>query len=200
MAKILNIKAWLVGIIMMMAGLSGCGNTSSEKTQKISGEEWNVTVHRAWEFNDTVNGIGITTDCKYRVADTAQVNQALAGIKPETGHFSFGWTIESSDGTVWLVAYEDEPLLSERVKVTTANSLPEYEGNVQVAFRFADADKWAAITEENIGKRLAVIVNGQVMNAPQVNMRINSGNCSVSIPADKIREYLPNLDMEKLKQ
>ena len=99
-----------------------------------------------------------------------------------------------------MVAYESIPLLSEIVKVNEANSIPAYGGDIQIGFRFNDADKWATITRENIGKRLAVFVNGQLMNAPQVNSEIESGNCSVSIPADMIHDYLPSLDLEKLKQ
>lgn len=39
-----------------------------------------------------------------------------------------------------------------------------------------------------------------VADTARVNSEITSGSCSVSIPADKIHEYLPNLDLEKLKQ
>ena len=52
----------------------------------------------------------------------------------------------------------------------------------------------------HIGKRLAVFVNGQLINAPQVNSEIESGSCSVSIPANMATEFLPNLDLEKIKQ
>ena len=76
--------------------------------------------------------------------------------------------------------------------------MASYDGNIQVAFKFADAKRWETITQENIGKRLVVFVNGQLMNAPQVNSEITLGNCSVSIPAEMIHEYLPNLDLEKL--
>lgn len=78
--------------------------------------------------------------------------------------------------------------------------MPSYSGNIQVAFKFADADKWATITRENIGSRLAVFVNSQLMNAPQVNNEITSGNCSVTIPGDMIKQYLPDIDLEKIKQ
>jgi hypothetical protein len=43
-------------------------------------------------------------------------------------------------------------------------------------------------------------VNGQLMNAPQVNSEIESGRCSVSIPTNMVKDFLPNLDLEKIKQ
>lgn len=63
-----------------------------------------------------------------------------------------------------------------------------------------DAEKWATITRENIGKRLALFVNDQLMNAPKVNSEIESGRCSVSIPANMVKDFLPNIDLEKIKQ
>ena len=195
MTRLLKLSALLVGIALAGTAIA-CGNTSTTKTEKVEGTEWNVTVCKSKSFNDSLTGVN--TDAIYTVADTATINQKLLGVKPE--NLTIGWTIPSADGKIWLVAYENEPVLNEKVKVTEANSIPSYGGDIQVAFKFVDAKKWETITQENIGKRLAVFVNGQLMNAPQVNTEITSGSCSVSIPADKIHEYLPNLDLEKLKQ
>lgn len=195
MPKRLTLPALLVSIALAVAA-TACGNTSTTKTEKVEGVEWNVSVRKAVQFYDPQTGVN--TDNKYTLADTASINQQLLGIKPE--NLTLEWTIPSADGSIWLVAYENGPILSEKVAVTEANTMPSYGGNIQVAFKFADADKWATITRENIGSRLAVFVNGQLMNAPQVNNEITSGNCSVTIPGDMIKQYLPDMDLEKLKQ
>jgi len=195
MPKRLTLPALLVSIALAGSAIA-CGKTSITKTEKVEGVEWNVTVKKAVQFCDSLTGIN--TDSKYTVADTASVNQKLLGIKPE--NLTLEWTLPWADGSIWLVAYENGPILDEKVAVTEANSIPSYEGNIQVAFKFYDAQKWEEITRDNIGKRLAIFVNGQLMNAPQVNSEITSGNCSVSIPAEMIHDYLPNLDLEKLKQ
>ena len=195
MPKRLTLQALLVSIALAVAA-TACGNTSTTKTEKVEGVEWNVSVRKAVKFYDTRTGVN--TDNKYTLADTASINQQLLGIKSE--NLTLEWTIPSADGSIWLVAYENEAILSEKVAVTEANTMPSYGGNIQVAFKFADADKWATITRENIGSRLAVFVNGQLMNAPQVNNEITSGNCSVTIPGDMIKQYLPDIDLEKLKQ
>lgn len=119
---------------------------------------------------------------------------------PHCGNSIIDWTLPKTDGAIWLVAYDKEPLLSEKVNVTEANYIPSYCGDIQVVFKFHNIDKWKTITRENISQRLAVVVNGQLINAPQVNTEITSGNCSVSIPVKIIHNYLPNLDLEKLKQ
>ena len=195
MPKRLTLPALLVSIALAVV-TTACGNTSTTKTEKIEGVEWDVTVRKAVQFYDTQTGVG--TENKYTLADTASINQQLLGIKPE--NLALEWTIPSADGSIWLVAYENGPILSEKVAVAEANTMPSYSGNIQVAFKFADADKWATITRENIGSRLAVFVNSQLMNAPQVNNEITSGNCSVTIPGDMIKQYLPDIDLEKIKQ
>lgn len=188
--------ALLVSISIAVAA-TACGNTSTTKTEKVDGVEWNVTVNKVLEFKDSISGIN--TENKYTVVDTAAVNSALKNI-PHCGNVTIGWTIPSNDGSIWLVAYENAPILTEKVSLTEANSIPEYNGNIQVGFKFSDYKKWAEITRENIGQRLAVLVNGQLMNAPTVNTEITSGNCSVAIPEDMVQKFLPNLDLEKLKQ
>lgn len=195
MKRLLKLPALLVGIVLAGTAIA-CGNTSTTKTVKVECTEWNVTVKKAVQFNDPLTGVN--TDVEYTVADTAAVNEKLLGIKPE--NLTLEWSIPSSDGRIWLVAYESIPLLSEIVKVNEANSIAAYGGDIQIGFRFNDADKWATITRENIGKQLAIFVNGQLMYAPRVGSVIESGNCSVLIPADMIHDYLPSLDLEKLKQ
>lgn len=196
MAKKLTLIALLVSIALAV-GLTACGNTSTTKTEKVEGVEWNVTVNKFVEFNDTT--LEISTNQDYTVADTATFNVLMKEIK-HCGNLTIAWTMPSADGSIWLVAYENESLISEKVSITEANSITSYGDEIQVAFRFADADKWAAITRENIGERLVLVVNGQPFNAPQVNNEITSGNCSVTIPGDMIKQYLPDIDLEKLKQ
>lgn len=187
--------ASVVSIIIAVVS-TACGKTSTTKTEKVDGVEWNVSICNAVQFNDPQTGVD--TDNNYTVADTAAVNEKLLSIKPE--NLTVDWTIPGADGTIWLVAYESEPILSEKVIVTEANSMPSYGGDIQVGFKFPDVEKWATITRENIGKRLAVFVNGRLMNAPRVNCEIESGSCSVSIPANMVKDFLPNLDLEKIKQ
>lgn len=187
--------ASVVSIIIAVVS-TACGKTSTTKTEKVDGVEWNVSVCNAVQFNDPQTGVD--TDNNYTVADTAAVNEKLLSIKLEK--LTLDWTIPGTDGTIWLVAYESEPILSEKVIVTEANSMPSYGGDIQVGFKFPDVEKWATITRENIGKRLAVFVNGRLMNAPRVNSEIESGSCSVSIPANRVKDFLPNLDLEKIKQ
>lgn len=197
MAKIIKL-CFLVGCVASAAIGMACGRTGAGETEKHEKDdevEWNVSVHRAVQFTDSLTGV--STDAYYTVADTAAVNEKLRSVRPE--NLTLGWTVPWSDGVIFLVAYENEPVLSGKVKVTEVNSISSYGGDVQVAFKFPDADKWAEITRKNIGKRLAIFVNGQLMSAPQVNTEIEHGNCSVTIPASGVRNYLPDYAPERVR-
>lgn len=180
----------------MTVAVTACGKNSTTNAEKVEGVEWNVSIHKALPFHDP--STGVTTDNNYTVSDTAFVNEKLLSIKPE--NLTLDWTLPNTDGTIWLVAYESEPILLERVSITEAYSMPAYAGNIQIGFKFSDAEKWATITREETGKRLVIFVNGQLINAPKVNGEIESGSCSVSIPTNMVTNFLPNFDIEQIKQ
>lgn len=133
MPKRLTLPALLV-IIALAVVATSCGNTSTTKTEKIEGVEWNVTIRKAVQFYDTQTGV--STENKYTLADTVSINQQLLGIKPE--NLTLEWTIPSADGSIWLVAYENGPILSEKVAVRSKHYAVlwrQYSGRIQVCGR-----------------------------------------------------------------
>ncbi len=56
MAKRIYHLASLANIIMA-AITTACGNTSITKTEKVDGVEWNVSLHKAVQFNDSLTGV-----------------------------------------------------------------------------------------------------------------------------------------------
>lgn len=78
-----------------------------------------------------------------------------------------------------LIVHEQEPLISETVTLSISpRENQEYEGQ----FKFADAEKWERITQDNIGRQLALAVNGVIKSAPTVITPIEGGSCSVVGP------------------
>lgn len=55
-------------------------------------------------------------------------------------------------------------------------------GKPQVSLTFTDegAKKFASLTEKNVGKVLAIVLDGQVVSAPVVNEKISDGNAQIS--------------------
>lgn len=52
--------------------------------------------------------------------------------------------------------------------------------SVPWSYKGADITKWADFTEANIGRNVAVEINGRFMFAPRINMQITGGRCSVT--------------------
>ena len=78
-----------------------------------------------------------------------------------------------------LIVHEQAPLISETVTLSISpRENQEYEG----LFKFADAEKWERITQDNIGRQLALAVNGVIKSAPTVITPIEGGSCSVVGP------------------
>lgn len=66
-------------------------------------------------------------------------------------------------------------------------------------FNFSDTAKYAEITENNLGKRIAIAINGQVVSTPVVKMKIDNGACSVVLDDAQVAKLLPNVNIKDPK-
>ena len=69
---------------------------------------------------------------------------------------------------------------------------------ITVPFQFKDSVGYAKITEANIGKRIVITVNGEVVATPMVQMRIGNGACSVLLSKEQAQKLSPEEKIEKL--
>ena len=69
---------------------------------------------------------------------------------------------------------------------------------ITVPFQFKDSVGYAKITEANIGKRIVITVNGEVVATPMVQMRIGNGACSVLLSKEQAQKLFPAEKLEKL--
>jgi len=67
-------------------------------------------------------------------------------------------------------------------------------GGAEVSLRFTSlgAKKFAKVTEENVGKRLAIVLDGKVMSAPQIREPILSGQAQIT-GRDEVCASLPRV-------
>jgi preprotein translocase subunit SecD len=74
------------------------------------------------------------------------------------------------------------PVRSEMVEQASVSKNEWQEGSYVVNFRFAEPfhETWARLTRENIGRCLAIVVDGMVYSAPQVNDEIVGGRCQIT--------------------
>lgn len=88
-------------------------------------------------------------------------------------------------------------LLREKVHVTDLVRYPGEE-TVTMPFTFTDVKKYAGITGSNIGKRIAVSVNGEITSSPMVKMQIDNGACSVTLDSLHISRLFPEIKIATL--
>ncbi len=131
---------------------------------------------------------GIDRYITYSPADTAEINRVLANMPDYVSHAWVDWPTGSQ--SLELVIYSLEPLLSEIVDVHMETDTAMYGDNALLSFRFPDSKTWETITSDAVGRQLALSINGIIASAPKVNCAIESGNCSVMVPCDRINSYI----------
>ncbi len=123
--------------------------------------------------------IGKTAMLEFKLVaqDPEKLKQALAGTVPE--------------GLELKYAQEDnEPLLLEKQAVLSGDAMTDAtvqfsqsefnEPVVSLKFNSAGAKKFGEITAGNVGKRLAIVLDGKVQSAPRIKEAIPSGEAVIT--------------------
>ncbi|OGX34299.1 MAG: hypothetical protein A3I43_04435 [Omnitrophica WOR_2 bacterium RIFCSPLOWO2_02_FULL_50_19] len=123
--------------------------------------------------------IGRTALLEFKLVsdDPEKMKQALSGNVPE------GYELKKS-------LEDDEQLLLEKQAVMTGegllNALIHFdqskfnEPTVNIEFNSEGTKKFAKITSENVGRRLAIVLDGKVQSAPVIREAIPSGEAVIS--------------------
>lgn len=92
-----------------------------------------------------------------------------------------------SEGNTWAVRETNEFLVLEDTVLFTQNDIAsavivfDDYGNSAVKVILTDAAtaRFASITESNIGRRLGIVVNSELITAPQIRQKITDGSLLV---------------------
>lgn len=88
-------------------------------------------------------------------------------------------------------------LLTETVHISELLRYPDDDG-ITMPFTLSDTAKYAEITGDNLEKRIAISVNGQVLSTPVVKMKIENGACSVILDEKQTKDLFPTINIDKL--
>lgn len=86
-------------------------------------------------------------------------------------------------------------LMKETVHISELVRYPD-DNEITVPFHFKEVEKYAQITETNLDKRIAIIINGDIVSMPIIKMKILDGACSVLLSKEQIAKYFPNIQVE----
>lgn len=122
--------------------------------------------------------IGKTAQLEFKLvsSDAEKLNKALQGEVPA------GYELTKDE--------DENPLLLEKTAVLTGDALTAAfmsfdqshfnEPYVSIQFNADGAKKFAKITQENVGRRLAIVLDGKVKSAPQIREAIPSGQAQIT--------------------
>jgi SecD/SecF fusion protein len=147
--------------------------------QKQGADEIVVQLPGVTDRERAIDIIGKTALLEFKLVsnDSEKLKQAIAGNVPE------GFELKYSQE-------DNEPLLLEKQAVLTGNALTNAsmrfsqgefnEPVVGLQFNAEGAKKFAEITANNVGKRLAIVLDGKVQSAPRIKEAIPSGEAVIT--------------------
>lgn len=141
------------------------------------------------------NLIGKTALLEFKIVDDENsLDEALRGIIPEGDIIAYGLRADKSTGQKGSMPYliKNKTLLTgaslETAKVQISDRFGE--PNVSIKFNSQGSTDFDRITNENVRKRLAIVLDGVVHSAPVIQERISGGQAQItgSFTMDEARD------------
>ncbi|MFW6244073.1 MAG: protein translocase subunit SecD [Desulfovibrionales bacterium] len=129
-----------------------------------------------------VNIIGQTAHLEFKLEDTdADIQKALAGVVPPGSELAY-IEKELPNGTV-----DRDPIVIQKNAVLTGDVITDAgtqfdsygQAYVNMVFNRQGARQFERITGENVGKRLAIVLDGTVHSAPVIKDKIMGGRAVI---------------------
>ncbi len=130
--------------------------------------------------------IGKTALLEFKLLDEqTPVEQALAGKVPETSEILYQRSVDKEtkqERKVPYVVLKRTLLTGAELTRAEVQADPNSPGNWQVAIEFTPtgARIFGDTTEQNVGRRLAIILDGNLYSAPRINERIPGGRAVIT--------------------
>jgi preprotein translocase subunit SecD len=113
---------------------------------------------------------------------TADFQQALAGKIPADSEILYGEDVDNSGKVVkrpYLI-YKQTLLTGDRLKEAKVGIDQYNKPAVSISFDTEGAKVFDRVTGENVGKQLAIVLDGVVHSAPRIQDRISGGNAQIT--------------------
>lgn len=158
----------------------------SEPTlQRQSGNRILIQLPGVKDPDRAISLLGKTARLEFKMVDeTANVQDAIAGNLPEGTQLLYERNVNRSTGAV-----TETPLVVIDKTVLTGDLLSDAnvridtrfnEPYVSIDFNAVGAKRFDQITAANIGKRMAIVLDGTIYSAPVIRERIAGGSAQIS--------------------
>ncbi len=169
--------------------------TAANKAANTRAEEDMKKQHPLLAILQTTGQGALSTVGYANVRDTAAVNAIInsaAAKRILPANLKLLWSAKPADGLTVKNVYE-----LHAIKVTSTNGRAPLEGDVitdakdqfdhlsgapevSMSMNTDGARRWAALTKANVGKAIAIVLDGSVYSAPRVNGEIAGGQSSIT--------------------
>ena len=169
--------------------------TAANKAANTRAEEAMKKQHPLLAILQTTGQGALSTVGYANVRDTAAVNAIInsaAAKRILPTNLKLLWSAKPADGLTVKNVYE-----LHAIKVTSTNGRAPLEGDVitdakdqfdhlsgapevSMSMNTDGARRWAALTKANVGKAIAIVLDGSVYSAPRVNGEIAGGQSSIT--------------------
>ena len=169
--------------------------TAADKAANTRTEEAMKKQHPLLAILQTTGQGALSTVGYANVRDTAAVNAIINSATAKRilpANLKLLWSAKPADGLTVKNVYE-----LHAIKVTSTNGRAPLEGDVitdakdqfnqlsnapevSMSMNTDGARRWAALTKANVGKAIAIVLDGSVYSAPRVNGEIAGGQSSIS--------------------
>ena len=169
--------------------------TAADKAANTRTEEAMKKQHPLLAILQTTGQGALSTVGYANVRDTAAVNAIInsaAAKRILPTNLKLLWSAKPADGLTVKNVYE-----LHAIKITSTNGRAPLEGDVitdakdqfdhlsgapevSMSMNTDGARRWAALTKANVGKAIAIVLDGSVYSAPRVNGEIAGGQSSIS--------------------
>lgn len=132
-----------------------------------------------------INLIGKTAVLEFRLLDArSNMDMALKGIMPKGSEIMYQKVTNKETGEI-----KEIPFLVKRTTLLTGDTISDArvafdtrfnEPYVSLKFNRQGARLFAKITGDNVGKRLAIILDGNVYSAPNIREKIAGGSAQIT--------------------
>jgi preprotein translocase subunit SecD len=130
--------------------------------------------------------IGQTGLLEFKLLDErTAVEEATAGRLPETSEVLFQRRVDAqtkAETKIPFVVQKRTLLTGNELTDASVQADPNSPGNWQVAITFSPtgAQRFGEITEQNVARHLAIILDGTLYSAPRINERIPGGRAVIT--------------------
>jgi preprotein translocase subunit SecD len=113
---------------------------------------------------------------------TADLQKAIAGTVPEDSEVLYGEDVDERGKIIkrpYLV-YKQTLLTGDRLKEAKVGIDQYNKPAISISFDSEGAKIFDRVTGENVGKQLAIVLDGVVHSAPRIQDRISGGNAQIT--------------------